>query len=142
MLHPVFTAPVWPNNVDWAVSCSAGTLHTASFQLRTNVLYHPMLVLWDFKFSRRRIWSWESSGMYCRVALMMEAARPSETSVDIELIPRQYIPEDSELHILRRDNLKSHIVSDLSFKSRKSSSFPFPFVPLQRRGCLMAPWFL
>jgi hypothetical protein len=23
-----------------------------------------------------------------------------------------------------------------------NSSFPFPFVPLQRRGCLVAPWFL
>jgi hypothetical protein len=23
-----------------------------------------------------------------------------------------------------------------------TSSFPFPFVPLQRRGCLVAPWFL
>jgi hypothetical protein len=101
MLHPVFTAPVWQNDVDWAVSCSAGTLHTrtASFPLRTNVLYHPMLVLWDFKFSRRRVWSWESSGMYCRIALMMEVARPSETSVDIQLRPRQYIPEDSELYV-------------------------------------------
>jgi hypothetical protein len=25
---------------------------------------------------------------------------------------------------------------------QNSSSFPFPFVPLQRRGCLVAPWFL
>jgi hypothetical protein len=29
---------------------------------------------------------------------MMEAARISETSVDICLTTRQYIPEDSELH--------------------------------------------
>jgi hypothetical protein len=40
--------------------------------------------------------------MYCRVlkwmiALMMEAARISETSVDIQLRTREYIPEDSEL---------------------------------------------
>jgi hypothetical protein len=39
---------------------------------------------------------------------MMEAARTSETSVDIKLITRQYIPEDSELHTRRRENLKSH----------------------------------
>jgi hypothetical protein len=26
--------------------------------------------------------------------------------------------------------------------TRNTSSFPFPFVPLQRRGCLVAPWFL
>jgi len=32
------------------------------------------------------------------VALMMEAARISETSVDIDLTTRQYIPEDSELY--------------------------------------------
>jgi len=31
-------------------------------------------------------------------AMMMEAARTSETSVDIQLRTRQYIPEDSELH--------------------------------------------
>jgi hypothetical protein len=37
---------------------------------------------------------------------MMEAARTSETSVDIQLRTRQYIPEDSELHTRRRDNLK------------------------------------
>jgi hypothetical protein len=39
---------------------------------------------------------------------MMEAARTSETSVD-NYFTRQYIPEDnSELHIRRRENLKSH----------------------------------
>jgi hypothetical protein len=39
----------------------------------------------------------------------MEAARTSETSVDI-YFTRQYIPEDnSELHTRRREDLKSHI---------------------------------
>jgi hypothetical protein len=42
------------------------------------------------------------------IALMMEAVRTSETSVDIYLTTRQYIPEDSELHTHRRKNLKSH----------------------------------
>jgi hypothetical protein len=32
------------------------------------------------------------------IALMMEAARTSEMSVDIDLKTRQYIPEDSELN--------------------------------------------
>jgi hypothetical protein len=31
-----------------------------------------------------------------------------ETSVDIQSRTRQYIPEDSELHSCRRENLKSH----------------------------------
>jgi hypothetical protein len=31
------------------------------------------------------------------IALMMKAARTSETSVDIQSRTRQYIPEDSEL---------------------------------------------
>jgi hypothetical protein len=44
------------------------------------------------------------------IALMMEAARTSETSVEIQLRTRQYIPEDSELHTRRRKNLKSHIL--------------------------------
>jgi hypothetical protein len=39
---------------------------------------------------------------------MIEAARTSETSVDIQLTTRQYIPEDSELHARRRENFKSH----------------------------------
>jgi hypothetical protein len=34
----------------------------------------------------------------------------SETSVDIQLRTRQYIPQDSELHTRRRENLKSHTV--------------------------------
>jgi hypothetical protein len=33
------------------------------------------------------------------VALMMEAARTSETLVDIQLRTQQYIPVDSELHV-------------------------------------------
>jgi len=49
------------------------------------------------------------------IALMMEAARTSETSVDIQLRTRQYIPEDSELHTRRRENLKSH-----KFRNAKS----------------------
>jgi hypothetical protein len=39
---------------------------------------------------------------------MMEAARTSEMSVDIYLTTRQYIPEDSEIHTRRRENLISH----------------------------------
>jgi hypothetical protein len=34
-----------------------------------------------------------------RIALMMEAARTSETSVDIQLRTRQCIPEDSEFDL-------------------------------------------
>jgi hypothetical protein len=43
-------------------------------------------------------------------AMMIEAARTSETSVD-NYFTRQYIPEGkSELHTRRRENLKFHIV--------------------------------
>jgi hypothetical protein len=42
-------------------------------------------------------------------ALMMEAVRTSETLVNICLTTWQDIPEDSELHTRRRENLKSHI---------------------------------
>jgi hypothetical protein len=41
-------------------------------------------------------------------ALMMEAARTSETTVDIQLRTWQYIPEDSDLHNRRQENFKSH----------------------------------
>jgi hypothetical protein len=41
------------------------------------------------------------------IALIMEAARTSETPVD-NYFTRQYIPEDSELHSRRREDFKSH----------------------------------
>jgi hypothetical protein len=48
---------------------------------------------------------------------MMEAARTSETSVD-NYFTRQYIPENnSELHTRRRENLKSHDVSEIRVAS-------------------------
>jgi hypothetical protein len=76
--------------------------------------------------------SLESSGMYCRVLnwistdvsevraasiirAMMEAARTSETSVEMVLRTRQNIPEDSELHTRSCENLKSHKM-ELIFK--------------------------
>jgi hypothetical protein len=37
----------------------------------------------------------------------------SETSVDIDFNAQQYIPEDFELHIRRRENLKSHNVKNI-----------------------------
>jgi hypothetical protein len=43
------------------------------------------------------------------IALTMEAALTSETSVDIQLTTRQCIAEDSELHNRRREKLKSQV---------------------------------
>jgi hypothetical protein len=40
--------------------------------------------------------------------MMMEAVRTSETSVKFNVTTWRYIPEDSELHTCRRENLKSH----------------------------------
>jgi hypothetical protein len=47
--------------------------------------------------------------MYYRVLKSMstDGSRTSETSGGIDLRTRQYIPEDSELHIGRRENPKS-----------------------------------
>jgi hypothetical protein len=47
------------------------------------------------------------------IALMMEEAFTSETSADIDLTTQQYIPEDSELHTHRHENLKSHTTCTL-----------------------------
>jgi hypothetical protein len=43
------------------------------------------------------------------IALMMEAARTSETLVNIYQTTRRYNPEDSHLLTHRRENLKSHL---------------------------------
>jgi hypothetical protein len=45
-------------------------------------------------------------------ALMMEAARTSETSVDIDLTIQQYISEDSELHIISYMNISDKQISE------------------------------
>jgi hypothetical protein len=43
------------------------------------------------------------------IALMMEAARTSETLVNFYQTARCYNPEDSTLHTHRRENLKSYL---------------------------------
>jgi hypothetical protein len=43
------------------------------------------------------------------IALMMEAARTSETSVNFNVTTRRYIPEDTKLHTRRHENMKSHM---------------------------------
>jgi hypothetical protein len=50
--------------------------------------------------------------MYCHVliTLMMEAARTSETLVDIDLRKWKHIPEDSELHTHCHENLTMLII--------------------------------
>jgi hypothetical protein len=48
------------------------------------------------------------------IALMMEAVRTSETSVNFNVITQRYIPEDSELHTRRRENLKCNVLYFLS----------------------------
>jgi hypothetical protein len=45
---------------------------------------------------------------YSAVALMMEAARTSETLVNFYQTTRRYNPEDSHLRNHRRENLKSY----------------------------------
>jgi hypothetical protein len=44
------------------------------------------------------------------IALMMEAASTSETSVNFYQTTRRNNPEGSHLHTRRRENLKSHLI--------------------------------
>jgi hypothetical protein len=46
--------------------------------------------------------------VFWAIALMMEAARTSETLVNFYQTTRFYNPEDSHLHTHRRENLKSY----------------------------------
>jgi hypothetical protein len=49
-----------------------------------------------------------SSGLIALIALMMKAARTSETLVNFYQTTRRYNPEDSRLRTHRRENLKSY----------------------------------
>jgi hypothetical protein len=44
------------------------------------------------------------------IALVMEAVRTSETSVNIYVTTWKYIPEGSNCHTRRRENLKLHFL--------------------------------
>jgi hypothetical protein len=57
------------------------------------------------------------------IALMMEAVRTSETSVNFNVTTRRYIPEDSKLHTRRRENLKSQTATNLQVLSKAGNSF-------------------
>jgi hypothetical protein len=59
----------------------------------------PPKTWWDYRFSRRRVWRWLSSGMLHRVVivLMMETVRTSETLVSFYQTTRRNIPEDGHL---------------------------------------------
>jgi hypothetical protein len=46
--------------------------------------------------------------LHHHIALIMEAARTSETLVNFYQTTRRYNPEDSHLHTHRRENLKSY----------------------------------
>jgi hypothetical protein len=47
------------------------------------------------------------------IALMMEAANTSETSVNFYQTTRRNNPEDSHLHTRRRENQKSHSTENM-----------------------------
>jgi hypothetical protein len=54
-------------------------------------------------------------------ALMMEAARTSETLVNFYQTTRRYNPEDSHLRTHRRENLKSYTVFHLDLHISETS---------------------
>jgi hypothetical protein len=60
---------------------------------------------------------------------MMEAARTSETSADIQLRTQQYIPEDSGLHTRRRQDI-TPVYSEHHTKpiSKKAATMTVTFV--------------
>jgi hypothetical protein len=58
------------------------------------------------------------------IALMMEVAITSETSVNVYQTTRCNNPEDSHLHTRRRDNLKSYLILH-HFQGKESQSAPF-----------------
>jgi hypothetical protein len=58
------------------------------------------------------------------IALMMEAASTSETSVNFYQTTRRYNPEDSHLRTHRRENLKSYSVITYLLAATGRNFFP------------------
>jgi hypothetical protein len=57
---------------------------------------------------------------------MMEAARTSETSVDIQLRTRQYIPADSELNKIMLSISSELSIANLTFTTHRGIKFTNP----------------
>jgi hypothetical protein len=64
--------------------------------------------LWKTTNIQQKITKMVVFWVVARFALMMEAARTSETLVNFYQTTRHYNPEDSRLHTHRRENLKSY----------------------------------
>jgi hypothetical protein len=68
--------------------------------------------------------------------MMIEAVRIFEISVNFNVNTRRYDPEDSKLHTIRRENLKSHIKILYAFlQPKKNTVFiitSFVSLPFQR----------
>jgi hypothetical protein len=63
------------------------------------------------------------------IALMMEAARTSETLVNFYQTTRSYNPEDSHLRTHRRENLKSYLIIGKFNKCGRQNHVSFTPVP-------------
>jgi hypothetical protein len=68
------------------------------------------------------------------IALMVEAARNYETSVNFYRTTRRNNPEDNHLHIRRRENLKSHRVFSLRHSASRLMGTMGPFVEGKATG--------
>jgi hypothetical protein len=98
-------------------TCREGVRLTVRFTV-TALVFSTEFFTWDFKFLRRRVWSSESSGMYCRVLTWM-STDVSEVrdggSTYLGIVGRHLIkniPEDSELQkFLRCYNLTLYSVN-------------------------------
>jgi hypothetical protein len=94
---------------------SVGGYDTNLFQTRGTVCMICKEMEVKFAVPFRSINSFDAEGYplskLCKVALMMEATRTSETSGNVYQTTRRNIPEDSHLHTSRRENLKSHTVN-------------------------------
>jgi hypothetical protein len=53
---------------------------------------------------------WVVASIIRAIALMMEAARTSETLVNVYQTTRRYNPENNHLHTHRRENLKPYLM--------------------------------
>jgi hypothetical protein len=61
----------------------------------------------DLQVGRCRVFVLRKRETFMQIALMMEAASTSETSINFYHTTRRSIPEDSHIHTCRRESLKS-----------------------------------
>jgi hypothetical protein len=102
----------------WDIPMGVWTTRTIRQAIRPSHLRRNHPILWHFRFSRRRVWWLQSSGMLrcCLITLTMEAAGTSERPVNFYQTTRRNFSENSQPSFLVLHSKHAYMSGSNRFK--------------------------